>query len=226
MIELKTICKTRRRRPRLAEGKAPLFLRQLLRPRQYGPWRAAGVERRRDRAGHRFPAAPPRQHGDHHLCPRRRDHASGQPRQQGPYRGGRRAGDGGGKRHPSLRIQSGADRTRIFQIWIEPTTEGGEPAWGAKPFPKADRSGTLVTLASGFEDDKEALPIRADARVLGATLKAGESAEYAPQKSRNCISCRPRGRSKSTASASTPATAPQSATKRSSGSPRWRIPNW
>ena len=32
-----------------------------------------------------------------------------------------------------------------------------------------------MTLASGFADDADALPIRADARVLGATLKAGES---------------------------------------------------
>jgi redox-sensitive bicupin YhaK (pirin superfamily) len=36
-----------------------------------------------------------------------------------------------------------------------------------------------VTLASGFEADTDALPIRTDARVLGATLKVGETAEYA-----------------------------------------------
>jgi hypothetical protein len=35
-----------------------------------------------------------------------------------------------------------------------------------------------VTLASGFANDNDALPIRADARVLAATLKAGETAEY------------------------------------------------
>ena len=34
-----------------------------------------------------------------------------------------------------------------------------------------------MTLASGFADDGDALPIRADARVLGATLKAGESVD-------------------------------------------------
>ena len=34
-------------------------------------------------------------------------------------------------------------------------------------------------VGSGFDGDEEALPIRTDARVLGATLKAGESAEYA-----------------------------------------------
>jgi redox-sensitive bicupin YhaK (pirin superfamily) len=46
-------------------------------------------------------------------------------------------------------------------------------------------SGNFVTIASGFADDKDALPIRADARVLATTLKAGESAQYAPGKTRN-----------------------------------------
>jgi redox-sensitive bicupin YhaK (pirin superfamily) len=69
--------------------------------------------------------------------------------------------------------------TRIFQIWIMPTERGGKPSWGARPFPKGDRSGRFVTLASGFSEDGEALPIRTGARVLGATLKKGETAEYA-----------------------------------------------
>ncbi|MCS3806136.1 redox-sensitive bicupin YhaK (pirin superfamily) [Chromobacterium alkanivorans] len=68
--------------------------------------------------------------------------------------------------------------TRIFQIWIMPERRGGEPSWGSKPFPKADRSGVFVALASGMDGDDQALPIRADARVLGATLKAGESIDY------------------------------------------------
>jgi redox-sensitive bicupin YhaK (pirin superfamily) len=59
-----------------------------------------------------------------------------------------------------------------------PNKKGGSPAWGAQPFPKGDRSGRFVTLASGYDSDKDALPIRADARVLGATLKEGESVEY------------------------------------------------
>ena len=33
-------------------------------------------------------------------------------------------------------------------------------------------------MASGFEGDAEALPIRTDARVLGATLRAGETVDY------------------------------------------------
>ena len=35
-----------------------------------------------------------------------------------------------------------------------------------------------MALASGLDGDEEALPIRTNARVLGATLKAGEVAEY------------------------------------------------
>ncbi len=81
-----------------------------------------------------------------------------------------------GIRHAEYNIEP--ETTRIFQIWIEPTRRGEKPSWGAKPFPKGERAGQFVVLASGFEDDKDALPIRTDARVVGATLKAGESATY------------------------------------------------
>jgi redox-sensitive bicupin YhaK (pirin superfamily) len=79
---------------------------------------------------------------------------------------------GSGVRHSEYNLED--KTTRIFQIWIEPTTSGGAPSWGAKPFPKADRSGRFVTLASGLPGDDGALPIRTDARVMGATIKAGE----------------------------------------------------
>jgi hypothetical protein len=84
---------------------------------------------------------------------------------------------GTGIRHAEFNVEP--IPTTLFQIWIEPTRRGGEPGWGAKPFPKADRSGKFVTLASGIDGDKDALPIRADARVAAATLKAGDSADYA-----------------------------------------------
>ncbi|AGI25484.1 putative pirin protein [Pseudomonas sp. ATCC 13867] len=70
------------------------------------------------------------------------------------------------------------DLTRIFQIWIIPSVRGGTPSWGAKPFPKGDRAGRFVTLASGYESDVDALRIRADGRLVAATIKAGQSAEY------------------------------------------------
>ena len=83
---------------------------------------------------------------------------------------------GSGIRHAEYNLED--ETTRIFQLWIQPRTRGGEPSWGAKPFPKGDRSGRFVPLASGINGDEDALPIRADARVLGATLKAGETASY------------------------------------------------
>ena len=83
---------------------------------------------------------------------------------------------GTGVRHAEYNLEP--ETTTLFQIWILPRETGGQPSWGAKPFPKGDRSGKFVTLASGFDGDDEALPIRANARVLGATLRAGESVEH------------------------------------------------
>lgn len=84
---------------------------------------------------------------------------------------------GNGIVHSEYNLEPGT--TRIFQIWIIPDESGRAPSWGAKPFPAGDRSGRFVALASGFEGDADALPLRTDARVLGATLNAGETAEYA-----------------------------------------------
>ena len=83
---------------------------------------------------------------------------------------------GTGISHSEYNLES--DVTKLFQIWILPDERGGKPSWGARPFPKDARSGKFVTLASGFASDPDALPIRSNARVAGATLKAGETAEY------------------------------------------------
>lgn len=69
--------------------------------------------------------------------------------------------------------------TRIFQIWILPTKQGLPPSWGTKPFPKAQRDGQFVVLASGYEGDEDALSIRTDGRLAAVTLKEGQTAEYA-----------------------------------------------
>ena len=79
---------------------------------------------------------------------------------------------GTGIRHAEYNLENVT--THIFQIWILPMQSGGKPAWGTKPFPKSDRSGRFVTLASGYAEDEDALPIRTQARVLGATIKSGE----------------------------------------------------
>jgi redox-sensitive bicupin YhaK (pirin superfamily) len=83
---------------------------------------------------------------------------------------------GTGIRHSEYNLET--EPTTIFQVWIVPTSRGDKPGWDTRPFPKGDRSGHFVTLASGFKGDADALPIRADARVLGAAIKAGETAEY------------------------------------------------
>ncbi|OUJ12052.1 pirin family protein [Acetobacter sp. DsW_059] len=68
--------------------------------------------------------------------------------------------------------------TRLFQIWIIPDRSGHAPSWGTRTFPKGERAGKFVALASGYQEDKEALPLNAQARVMGASLKKDESLDY------------------------------------------------
>jgi len=82
---------------------------------------------------------------------------------------------GTGVRHSEFNLEN--ELTTLFQIWIETDKPGAKPGWGMKPFPKSDRTGKFQVLASGDPTD-DALTINADARVLGATLKAGESLTY------------------------------------------------
>ena len=82
---------------------------------------------------------------------------------------------GTGVRHAEYNLED--ELTTIFQIWIETDRPGAQPSWGARPFPRADRSGRFQVLASGRGGDA-ALPINADARILGATLNAGETIRY------------------------------------------------
>ena len=84
--------------------------------------------------------------------------------------------------------------TQIFQIWIRPNQQGVAPRWQQRRFPKAERAGELVALASGRpshaddhgadhggdpaddpgDDHGGALRIHQDAAILGATLRAGQ----------------------------------------------------
>ena len=124
---------------------------------------------------------PPHPHAEMEIITYVREGAISHKDDQG-NQGRTEAGDvqvmsaGTGIRHAEYNLEAGV--TRIFQIWIFPDQRGGKPSWGSKPFPKGERSGRFITLASGMEGDDDALPIRANARVLGATLKAGESTEY------------------------------------------------
>ena len=79
---------------------------------------------------------------------------------------------GTGVTHAEYNLED--EETTLFQIWIETDRPSAPPGWGAKPFPKDSREGAFQVLASGNGDD-EALTINADARILGATVKAGGS---------------------------------------------------
>jgi redox-sensitive bicupin YhaK (pirin superfamily) len=70
---------------------------------------------------------------------------------------------------------------RLFQIWLKPSAAGGIPRWGNKPFPKVDRADVFVPLASG-RNAEGALPIRTDAEVSGALLRAGGTTRYSFRK--------------------------------------------
>ena len=90
---------------------------------------------------------------------------------------------GTGVRHAEFNLED--ETTTLFQIWVLTDRRGAEPGWGARRFPKHERNGSFVTLASGFAEDEDALKINAAARVMGATLAAGETAELALDPSRH-----------------------------------------
>jgi redox-sensitive bicupin YhaK (pirin superfamily) len=77
------------------------------------------------------------------------------------------------------------DALKLFQIWLQPRQRGGAPRWDSRRFPKAERAGRLIVLASGDPNNTDALPIRADAQVLGATLLGGTSLTHAPVRFRH-----------------------------------------
>lgn len=130
---------------------------------------------------------PPHPHSDMEIITYVRKGAISHKDNQG-NEGRTEAGDvqvmsaGSGIAHAEYNLED--EVTQIFQIWILPTARGGQPGWGARPFPKGERAGRFVALASGFEADGDALPIRTDARVLGATIRAGETIDYPTGKDR------------------------------------------
>jgi redox-sensitive bicupin YhaK (pirin superfamily) len=81
---------------------------------------------------------------------------------------------GTGVRHAEYNLEDEA--TTLFQIWVQTDRPGAQPSWGAEQFPKHVREGNFVTLASGYAEDAGALKINAAARVMGATLKSGDTA--------------------------------------------------
>jgi len=67
----------------------------------------------------------------------------------------------------------------LFQIWIFPNRENGEPRWEARKFPKQAEKGSLPVLVSGRAEDagKNALMIYQDAAIYGGKIMAHETVE-------------------------------------------------
>lgn len=71
-----------------------------------------------------------------------------------------------------------SEPAQIFQLWIFPNENGVAPRWEAQSFPKGDRAGQLVTLASGRKKDSGSLLLHQDAAILAATLKTGQTVTH------------------------------------------------
>lgn len=92
---------------------------------------------------------------------------------------------GSGIRHAEFNDEDVA--TALYQIWLRPRSTGGAPSWRTRRFPRAERSGAFTVLASGYDEDTRegALPIDADARLLGATLRTGDTIDHVPAPGRH-----------------------------------------
>jgi redox-sensitive bicupin YhaK (pirin superfamily) len=99
---------------------------------------------------------------------------------------------GRGIRHSEY--NNGNAPLRLFQIWLLPRRLGIDPCWATKSFADVPRAGRLVPLASGYPEDGDALRFDADARVLGATLAAGQRIAYALPPTRHGYLVPARGR--------------------------------
>lgn len=80
-------------------------------------------------------------------------------------------------------INPGNRPAEYLEIWIAADPPGGKPKRQTAKFPR--RPGQLVAIASGFPEDRDAMPLRANARVMAARLPAGVSITYAPRPARH-----------------------------------------
>jgi redox-sensitive bicupin YhaK (pirin superfamily) len=99
---------------------------------------------------------------------------------------------GTGITHAEYNVEDEA--TTLFQIWILPDRVGAPPAWGQREFPRGERAGRWEILASGVPEADDALPLRADAKVLAASISAGEKVGYTADPARHQYLVAPTGR--------------------------------
>ena len=99
---------------------------------------------------------------------------------------------GSGITHAEFNLED--EPTTLFQIWIETDSQGDVPRWGSRTFPRGERAGRWEVLASNAPGTDDALLIRADARVLAATLAQGQTLELAIDPQRHFYLVAPNGR--------------------------------
>ncbi|WP_336986360.1 pirin family protein [Altererythrobacter aquiaggeris] len=139
---------------------------------------------------------PPHSHGDMEIITFVREGAITHKDSLG-NEGRTTAGDvqvmsaGTGITHSEFNLEDGP--TTLFQIWITPDRGGETPSWGQREFPASDRSGSWQIVASGNPQNDDALPIRADARVLAATVMAGDKVVYKAEPARHLYLVAPKG---------------------------------
>ncbi|MSO88387.1 MAG: pirin family protein [Rhodospirillaceae bacterium] len=89
--------------------------------------------------------------------------------------------------------------TELFQIWVEPAVLGVRPRWATGAFPRGERAGRLVALASDnpsvlASGETKPLTIHQDATLFGAALRAGESVSHRLEPGRRVYLVAARGR--------------------------------
>jgi quercetin 2,3-dioxygenase len=99
---------------------------------------------------------------------------------------------GSGISHSEFNLED--EPTTLFQIWILPNSTGEAPSWGQRKFPRGNRTGRWELMASGDSEQDDAMSIRADARILAAVLRAGDSIRYQPDAGRHQYMVAPTGR--------------------------------
>jgi redox-sensitive bicupin YhaK (pirin superfamily) len=72
---------------------------------------------------------------------------------------------------------SESEPVHLYQIWLLPERKGIEPSYEQKRFPESERHNRLRVVASRDGSD-EALMIHQDARILLATIIAGEQVTH------------------------------------------------
>ena len=77
-------------------------------------------------------------------------------------------------------MNNGAEEVRLLQMWILPDANGYKPNYGDYSFKWEDRIGKWMHIATSYNNNESAAPIKihADANVYAAVLNEGENISF------------------------------------------------